>query len=246
MAYCLICERSRDGQGPRLNKTYVNVAAQSRLIGNLEESLADYLAREPNSPWLDPNFNEFLIEVPEPLYRDIQDGDFILFHDGFSNLPLWQQQNTTTGDALVLGSHSDPENAQTFFTADQPLPDDRFILRIYDKDPVTDGTAVNLVSEDFLEDKTETVVERFVRLFQEDNTPVNRNVIDRIFINNYWLELRWGSSDNISAGVSRLFVTRDQTGNGELSSDAGYQVLGPAGEKSYQWTVYTRALQLRG
>ncbi|MGI9490493.1 MAG: hypothetical protein ACR2RF_32290 [Geminicoccaceae bacterium] len=247
MAYCLICERQRANQGPRENKTYVNVAPQSRIIGSTDETLDQYQAREPDSVWFDPGNNEFLIEISKTLYNDIQSGTFPLLHDGYSNLPVWQQQNTISGDALSLGSYDNPEDSNSAFVVDRALPDDRFILRIYDKDPVTDGTAVNIGSEEFLEDKTTTTVERFLRLFQADETPVNRNVADdRLFIDGAWLDLDWGSSDGLGAGVARFFSSVEFTGEGTFSSDAGYQVLGPTDETRYTWTVYTKTLNVVG
>lgn len=244
MAYCLVCQRERENQGPRENRNYKNVAIQGRIIGNTDETLAQYLAREPDSVYGDPTNDEWLIEIAQALYEDIQSGTFPLFHDGFSNLPVWQQQNTTTGDALSLGSYADPEDSTTTFTEGTPLEDDRFVLRVYDKDPVADGTAVNIGSEEFFEDTVNTTVERFFRLFDKDENPINRNAAnDRLFIDGYWLDIDWGSSDNLSAGVARVFVSIEATAQTAFNSDSGYRVLGPDGETSYSWIVYTKTLR---
>ncbi len=244
MAYCLVCQRSRENQGPRLNRTYVNVATQQRQFGKTTETLAQYLAREPDSVYADPENNEFLIEIAESFYFDIQDGTFPLFYDGFNNLPYWQQQNDSTGAPLSLGSYEDPENSSTTFTEGTALEDDRFVLRIYDKDPVANGDAVNIGEEEFFEDKVDTSVERFFRLFDKDENPINRNAAnDRLFISGYWLDIDWGSSDGLSAGVARFFVDREVTADTEFASDSGYRVLGPDGATSYKWTVYTKTIR---
>ena len=246
MAYCLVCERQRENQDARENKTYVNVAVQARTIGNTDESLAQYQAREPTSVWFDPQNNEFLIEILQTFYQEIIDGTFPLFHDGFGNLPYWQQQNDTTGDALSLGSYDDPEDSGTSFVVDRQLEDTRFVLRVYDKDPVADNTAVSVDSEDFDEDKINTTVERFLRLFQEDGTTgINRNVEnDKITVDGRLLDIDWGSSDGLSAGVARIFFSIEFTGTGTFNSDAGYRVLGPTDNQGYTWLVYTKTLNV--
>ncbi len=244
MAYCLVCERDRENQGPRENRTYKNVVARSQLVGLTGESLAEYLAREPDTVWADPQNNEFLIEIAESLFNDIQSGNFPLFYDGFNNLPYWQQQNAATGAALSLGSYADPEDDTSTFTEGTALEDDRFVLRVYDKDPVADGSAVNIGSEEFFEDSVNTTVERFFRLFDKDENPINRNAAnDRLFISGYWLDIDWGSSDNLSAGVARFFVSQEVTADSRFASDAGYRVLGPDGGTSYEWIVYTKTLR---
>ena len=244
MAYCLVCERDRENQGPRENRTYVDVAIEARIIGNTNETLAQYQAREPDSVYFDPQNDEFLIEIAESFFNDIQSGAEPLFHDGFLNLPLWQQENATTGDPLSLGSYSDPEDRLSTFQPNVSLPDDRFVLRVYDKDPVADGTAVNIGSEEFFEDSVNTTVERFWRLFDKDENPINRNAAnDRLLIDGYWLDIDWGSSDSLSAGVARFFVSVEATAQTEFKSDAGYRVLGPDQETSYSWIVYTKTLR---
>lgn len=244
MAYCLVCQRERENQGPRENRNYKNVASSSRVLGSTTESLSAYQAREPGSEYFDPQNNEWVIEIAQTLYEDIQSGVFELYHDNFRNLPVWQQQNTTSGDALSLGSYADPEDAGTTFTEGTPLEDDRFVLRVYDKDPVADGSAVNIGSEEFFEDKTNTTVERFFRLFDKDENPINRNAAnDRLFIDGYWLDLDWGSSDSLSAGVARFFVNREVTADTSFNSDSGYRVLGPGDETNYRWTVYTKTIR---
>lgn len=248
MAYCLVCERQRENQDARENKTYVNVAAQARIIGGTTESLAQYQAREPSSVWFDPQNNEFLIEILETFYQEIVDGTFPLFHDGFSNLPYWQQQNDTSGDVLSLGSYDNPEDSGTPFVVDRQLEDTRFVLRVYDKDPVNDGTAVNVEDEEFDEDKVNTTVERFLRLFQEDGTtPINRNVAnDKITVDGRLLDLDWGSSAEpaVGSGVARVFFNIENTGTGNFNSDTGYRILGPTDEQNYIWRVYTKTLNV--
>lgn len=244
MAYCLVCQRSRENQGPRENRTYVNVATQQLQVGLTSETLADYQAREPDSVYFDPANNEFLIEILESLFQDIQNGSFPLFYDGFNNLPYWQQQNATTGAALSLGSYADPEDSSSTFTEGTALEDDRFVLKVYDKDPVADGSAVHLASEEFFENKNDTSVERFLRLFNKDEDPINRNAAnDRLFINGYWLDLDWGSSDNLSAGVARIFISQEFTADTSFDSDSGYRIVGPNQETNYQWIVYTKTLR---
>ena len=244
MAYCLVCQRSRENQGPRQNRTYVNVASQGRVIGTTSETLAQYQAREPDAVWFDPENNEYLIEITLDQYEQIIDGTFELFYDNLGNLPYWQQQFDTTGAALSLGSYEDPQDSNTTFTVDQALPDDRFVLRVYDKDPVADGSAVNIGSEEFFEDTVNTTVERFFQLFDKDEQPINRNAAnDRLLIDGYYLDLDWGSSDNLSAGVARFFVNREVASESRLTSDTGYRILGPDSVIVYTWTVYTKTIR---
>ncbi len=248
MAYCVVCLREKDNCGPRSNKTYVQVVNQARLIGNENETLDQYFAREPNSVWLDPTNNEYLIEIPKSLYDSIRDGTYPLFHDGYSNLPVWQQETDTSGSAASFGSFEDPENSASTFTVDVELPDDRFILRVWDKDPGQDGTAVNIHTEDIDENPANPGVERFFRLYFDDGTEVNRNVQnDKVEVDGRSLSLDWGTSAEpaLTPGVAKIIVWNEYTGSGAINSDGQYRLLGPNDEVGYFWTVYTNHVYIR-
>lgn len=248
MAYCLECLRRKQRCGPLLNRDYMDVANQAREIGETGETLEQYRQRRPNERWFDPAHTSYLIEVSKETYDRYRDKTE-LFHDGLSNLPKWQQRNTTSGDPLDLGSYSDPETVSSTFNPGKELADERFVLRVYDKDPVAfPNDAKHLAHEEFSENDENPLIERFLRLFHSDDRPINRNVAnDRIVVGGVLLDLDWGSSANppLSAGVCRLFVEISETGNAQLSSDAGWRVAGPGGEKAYSWTIFTKILRVR-
>ena len=243
-----MCLREKESCGPRSNKTYVQVVNQARLIGNENETLDQYFARESNSVWLDPGENEYLIEVPKSVYDSIRDGTYPLFHDGYSNLPIWQQETDTSGSAASFGSFEDPEDKNSTFTRDQELPDDRFILRVWDEDPGQDGSAVNIHSEEVDEDRANPGIERYFKLYFADGTEVNRNVQnDKVNVDGRSLSLDWGTSADpaLSPGVAKFVIWNEFTGTGAINSDGQYRLLGPNDESGYFWTAYTNHVYMR-
>lgn len=255
MAKCLICERVRPNMGRNQNQTYVNVAVNKRELGNSNETLAQFQDREPSAAWFDPGYNEFAIEISADFYRDVgveAGAVFPLYHDGRLNQPRFQQQNTTTGDALALGSYADPTDAGTAFTADQELPDDRFLIRIYDDDPITNPSANILEFEEFTADPTGVtkIAERFIRVFDASDTPLNTNAADqRVQIGDKLVDFDFGSAADpaLPAGIARFFIdiSQDSPGNiGTFTSNGRYKVITSSGQDFYQWRKYTKVIPL--
>ena len=248
MAYCVVCLREKESCGPRSNRTYVQVVNQARQIGNENETLDQYFLREPNSVWLDAENNEYLIEVSKDTYDTIRSDRSELFHDGYSNLPRWQQETDTSGDAQSFGSFEDPESSASTFTKDQELKDDRFILRVWDKDPGQNQDAVNIHQEELDETRSNPGVDRYFRLYQDDGTEVNRNVgNDKVNVDGRSLNLDWGTSADpqLTPGVAKIVVWNEFTGSGVINSDSQYRLLGPNDETGYFWTVYTINVYIR-
>lgn len=237
------------------NQTYVNVIVNKRVLGKSTETLAEFQIREPTAIWFNPAENEFAIEVSVEEFNDfgVESGSVIpLFHDGRLNLPRFQQQNTTTGDVLSKGSYADPTDDQTLFTVDQEIPDDRFRVRIYLEDPVANPLAEVLEDEEFTADPTGsvTLAERFVRLFDFDDSPVNTNANNqRTEIGGKLVDFDFGSSatPSLPAGVARFFVDIAETseGNtGNFPSNGRYKIVTPSNRDFYQWRKYSKVLKL--
>ena len=255
VAKCLICERLRPGMGRNQNRTFVNVAVGKRELGRSTETLAQFQLREPNAVWFDPAFNEFAIEISPDFFRDVgveAGAVFPLFHDGRFNQPIWQQQNTTTGDILALGSYANPEDDVSAFTLDDPLEDDRFLVRIYDDDPVANPSANLLEFEEFTADPTGTVktAERFIRVFRADGTPLNTNAADqRTEVGSKLIDFDFGSAANppLSAGVARFFVDIADSSPGVVGtfgSNHRYKIITPSGLDFYQWRKFSKVVPL--
>lgn len=245
MAYCLVVERSRPEMGRNQDKTYVNVVLRRQLVGGQTQTLAQWVAANPGHPWNDSQFGEFVIEITETEFNNFGNQEFPFFHDGQGNNPKWQQRNSGTGATAELGSWTDPVDDTSVWQADTEIPDDRWIVRIYNLDPVAQPSATHLASEEFDEGAAGATVTRFIRLFRFDDTPSNTNAANqRTEIGGKLIDFDFGSSDALSAGVARIQFGIDVPGRGEWFSNHRYRIVGPGGEKSYVWQVFGKALRI--
>ena len=169
MAWVAIIERQRIGCGRDQNKTYENVVASVRSIATDANT---FVAQNPTHPWSDPGFKEFIVDITDEQGEDVRSGVNPLFVDGLGSLPRWQQETEGSGSTYAPGSFADPEDDQSVFTADVALPDDRWIVRLYDNDPGTTG--VHVGSLDFEEGTGDQTI--YMKLFSSDDVPSATNV----------------------------------------------------------------------
>jgi hypothetical protein len=247
MVECVVVERLRPNMGRNQNKTYVNVVVDARQF-SIGTTLADWLAANPGHPWNDLGFNEFVVEVTLAEYNDfIAIGDDPpvnpLFHGPLANVlnePRWQQQNEGSGSVKALGSFADPESALSAFTVDVPLPDDRWIVRVY---TASDRTG-QVSAEEFDEGAAGATVERFIGLFNSDDTENTTNAGNqRTEIGGKLIDFDFGSSDGLPGGVARLQLAIDRAGRGDFFSNHRYRVLTLTGE-DYSWAVFGKKIEV--
>ena len=235
-AYCVIVERVRTNQGRNKNQDYVNVLASQRALNGVS-TVAEWLLANPGHPWNDSQLNEFIVEVTLAEFNAINDGTNPLFHDGNGNLPRWQQQTAGSGSAKAFGSFADPTNDASTFTLDVPLEDTRWIVRIYDGDPLTSG--IHVATEEFDEAAAGTTVSRNLRLFNSDDTPSGTNA------QNQRTEIGGKLMDfDFTSGIAPFNVAVDRAGTGFFPSNSRYRVIGPSGEKEYIWQVFGKTIEV--
>ena len=209
--------------GRDLDKTYVHIIQSARTHSGTFQELLQL------APWNDPQVNVYAVEITKPEFNAIQNGSFPLTW-GKANLPKWQWNGTERG------SWSDAEDDQSTWQTNTPIPDDRWIVKIYDRDP-GDPQVVHLGIEELDEDPIN--VTRFLKLFNPDDSPNNTNAQDQKIV--------MGDRQMIfsfSGGEATFEVARDKIGNVKLSTDHRYRVVGPTGEMSYLARVFGRVLRV--
>lgn len=206
------------------NKSYVQVLQGARTFGGTFAELLNL------APWNDPTSNDYAIEITQAEHTAILNGSFPLTW-GTPNLPKWQW-NTVTSER---GSWSDPEDNTSTWQLNVPIPDDRWIVRIYDIDP-TNPAAVHLASEELDEDVTDVV--RFLKLFNSDDTPNGTNAQNqKTSIAGHRMIF------DFTAGVTSFSISRTRVGIIDFPTNHEYRVMGPGGEASYVAQIFGRILR---
>jgi hypothetical protein len=208
----------------------VNVVGSIR---NISVDAATFVAQNPTHPWSDPGFREFIVDIPTNEAEAIQSGATTLFNDGRGNLPKWQQETDGSASTYSRGSFADPTDDQTAFTADLALPDDRWILRLYDADPGTTG--VHVGSLDFDEATGDQTI--WMKLFDQDDVPSTTNaqnqktpIAGKLMIFDF------------TNGVTTFGVSTATVGTIRFSSDARYRAIHPSNEAFIEYRIFGRVL----
>jgi hypothetical protein len=165
------------------------------------------------------------------------------------NQPKWQQQAGNTGSTANLGNYADPTDVQSTFTSGIQLIDDRFILRVYDDDPVENPSAIHIGSEEFDETPTpQNIVTRYIRAFSELDVPRTWNMADsRTDVGGKLMDFDWGSSHSpsLNPGVSSFKVDIQRTGTIWFNSNHQYRFFGPndGAPNYYRAMIYGKILR---
>lgn len=237
-AWVVVCERARPNQGRNRNLTYVNVLFQTRRLDGVA-SLSEWLTNNAGHPWTDPTFNEFVIEITEAEFNQFQAEEFPFFHDGRTNKPKMQQQFATSGAPKSLGAFADPTDAGNVFTVGAVLQDQRWIVRIYDEDPVMFPSANHIGHDEFDESETSALAIRYLRLFDENDVPSSTNA------QNQRAEIGGKLMDfDFFNGVASFQVDLSRAGEGIFPSNHQYRIVGPNGEDAYTWRIYGKVLRV--
>lgn len=225
-AFVAVIERQRGGCSRNQDLTYVHVVKNyDRLPGT---DLAAWITAHPTHPWNDTQFSEYVVELDTEAEYDTL-AALGVNHQGRQNLPRWQQQAGNTGSTKALGNYADPTDDQTTFTVGSNIPDDRFILRFYDDDPVAEPAAVQIGKEEF-DETAATVTTRYIRLFDPTDTPINTNAGNqRTQVGPNLMDFDFGSSHtpSLSAGVTSFGVDISKTGNLYFRDNHRYRVFVP-------------------
>ena len=222
--FSIVQKISQRPNGRDLNKTYVHVIHGARTFGGTFQELL-LLA-----PWNDPTSNSYVIEITEAEHVAIQNDSFPLTW-GVGSLPKWQW-NTVVSER---GSWIDPEDDTSTWQLNVPIPDDRWIVRIYDRTP-GHPQAIQLGREELDEDPVNVV--RFLKLFNPDDTPNSTNEQDQ--------KTEIGGKLMIfdfANGEAQFDVARDQVGQVNFGTNHRYRIVGPAGEENYTAVIYGRVLR---
>lgn len=206
------------------DKAYVHVIGGARTFGGTFEELLQL------APWNDPDYNDYAVEITEAEHQAIQNGFFPLTW-GTASLPKWQWNGSERG------SWSDPEDEGSMWRSGVPISDDRWIVKIYDKEPSA-PSAVHVAADEFVEGDGDMT--RYVKLFNSDGTASKTNAQDqRVNIAGRRMVF------DFTRGVTTLQVSCDQEGQIDFLTDHQYRVVGPNGENSYIATVCTRVLRVK-
>lgn len=225
-----VCRRLVPNCSRQSDDTYVNV------VWEVRRSSATWEQIEQHPVWSNPAENEFAIQLTEAEYNALNSQDLI-FYDGNSNLPKWQQQTATTGDTKAFGNFATPTNAGSAFTVGTPLPDDRLIVRLYNGNPGSGGT--HIAAEDLDEELVTGFVTRHLKLFSAADVASTTNAQNqKVLIGGRQMIF------DFTAGVSTVQVSTRGPGVIEFPSNHSYRVVGPGGEKRVLWTVYGRTLHV--
>lgn len=238
MTWVAIVERQRSGCSRNQDKVYEHVISSVR---QLKVDAGTYVSQNPSHPWADPLFREFIVDIPDQTAADIQNGTTPLFYDRFGNEPRWQQETDGSGSTFAPGSFSDPLDHNSAFAASTPLPDDRWIVRLYDGDPLAAGQHIAALGLDEGQEQgpVPDQYEVHMRLFNADDTPSGTNaqnaktqIADKLFIFDF------------ANGVTTFGIVTTAAGQILFPSGREYRVLGPAGEKEVTFTIYGRSLSV--
>ena len=237
--YAAVISRVLTEMGRRKNQTYVQVWTGVKFMDVKEANLSEWLANNPNHQWNNPGYNEFLVEITKEQFEDVRSGKNPLAHDGWANLPRWQQQHDPSGAAQSFGSWVDPTLLTSTWQPDVPIPDDRWLLRVYIGDPTSGGTHVadeQFAQYEGTQNTTGTFHLRYIRLFKPDDTPLNYNPQNpaEFPIGNalYYVDF--------TNGIGTLEIGTDYSGECIIPSDGSYKHIGPNNETRYCTMVYKR------
>ena len=231
MPWVAIVEREKAGCGRNRDKTYINVVSSVRQIS---ESASNFVTNSPDHPWADDAFREFIVDITDQQAEDIRDGTNPLTW-GVSSLPRWQQRNDDSGSIYEPGSWADPEDNQSVWSTDT-IPDDRWIVRLYDGDPGASG--VHIGSLDLDEDSFAGERTIYLKLYNQNDAPTTTNAQDQkteiagklmIF--------------DFTSGVTTFGIKTDTVGEVRFPSNHAYRVIGPAGEESVLFRIFGRSLR---
>ncbi len=225
-SFFVVVQKSYPNAGRDLDLTYVNVLTGARSDGR------DFANVILLAPWNDSQHTEFIVEITQQEFDDIESGVNPLFHDNRSNQPRWQQQNTGSGSVKDIGSWSDPTDEYSTWQSLIRVPDDRWILRTYDADPL--GAGVQIASAQVEEGQSPLF---FLRLFDENDVPSNTNIQNQLTtVGNNRMICDW------TAGITTFGVVTTNSGEATFPSDHFYRMIGPAGEKEFKVEVFGRNL----
>lgn len=244
--YVAVIERQRGGCSRNQNLTYVDVVKGFDILPGAD--LAAWITAHPTHPWNDTQFEDYVVELDNEAEYDTLTA-LGVDHAGLDNLPRWQQQAGNTGSTKALGSYADPTDDQTTFTEGNNIPDDRFILRMYDDDPVAEPSAVHIGTEEF-DETADTVVTRYIQLFDQDDDAITTNAGNqRTEISGNLMDFDFGSSHapSLSAGVTSFGVDISAGGNLWFRDDRRWRVFVPddgSPSGAYHAQIFTKVLRV--
>lgn len=231
MPHVAIVERLLSGMGRNQNLTYVRVVTNTRALA---VDAATFVSQNPTHPWADPVFREFIVDLTDQEAADIEDGTNPLTWN-VGNQPRWQQETDGSGSTKSFGSFADPESAASAFTADVPVPDDRFIVRLYDGDPLGAGVHIASLDLDEGQDAGRKVIN--LRLFSQNDVPSGTNAQNQLTEIAGKLMIF-----DFTAGITTFGVNTNLTGSVSFPSNHQYRVLGPGGEIQVNFRVFGTTL----
>jgi hypothetical protein len=233
VTFFALCRRDYPNAGPDRDKTYKNV------LSSVRQSSATQAQILQNAKWGNPAENEYVIWLTEQQFNDFNSGINPLYHDGIPSLPRWQNENAptlaNTAGTTDLGSFADPENDGSVFTTDQPLQDDRWIVRIYDGPP--QGAGVHIAEEGIDEDTGGGQVVRYLKLFNKDDVASTTNASNQqVDIGGRLMIF------DFTNGVTTFNVETTRAGAIYFPSNHRYRLIGPASENYVKWQIFGRTL----
>lgn len=225
MAFFLVVQKLYEQAGRDRRLVYINVVTSIRTSSRTFDELLQI------APWNDPTHTEFIVETTQQRFQQFQDGRLFLFHDGQRNEPRFQHNQTLNEE----GSWLDPTDDTTTWRVNVPIPDDRFIVRIF-APPDTHVARMDLDENTGPASQDLQIMQ--LRLFEANGTPSTTNaqnqrteIAGRLMIFDF------------TAGVTDFFIDRTAVGRVTFPSNERFRLDGPNGEKEFVSNVFGRSLR---
>ena len=246
--YVAIVKRIRTDCGRAKQAAYVHVVDGYQQMNGFD-SLDDWIDANPTHPWLNPNYDEYAVEI----FTLAEYESLItigLWYDNFRNLPIWQQKAGVTGSTRDFGSYADPGDVFSVFTSNVQVNDSRLIFRVYDADPVTNPTTAVHIGEENLNEVAATTRTRYIKKTNAKDNAIGDNTVQRLEVGDKFMRLLFGTSHvpSLPADVATFEVDVSKSGLNIFRSDYKFRFIGPdeGFPTHYAAKVYGNTLRLPG
>lgn len=220
-----IVRKQLEGCGRDSDRTYSNVVVGVQSSPATREQIVEH------PEWSKPDAPEFAVILTPEQFSDLQTFD-AKFHHDHANLPRYQQREARNGADAVLGSHLDPTDPGSFFSPGESLPDDRYVVKVFDED--------GQLSRESLNQRTiGSFVPRHIQIFDGDQ-PADFQGKQLVSISGKQLLL-----DFEPGAIAEILISTERAGEVHFSSDSRFRVMGVQGEGSIIWQVFGRTLNVR-
>lgn len=240
------------GCGPLEDQTWLNIVTDTRVVPKGPNDSGLFADMVASGPYADPGHFEFAVQISEAQHFQFQGDQIPKRHDGFANLPMWQQRVAWLGGARVaaeFGSFADPRSlASAWRDYPTPIDDPRDIVRVYSGVPDPDDASVNHIASADLDQGSGRQVFYITVFNPSDVRRAGFNQVDRkTTISGVPFIFDFGSTHTppLDGGMSSFGVQTNDIGDALLATNGMMRVVGPSGERDFRARVWGRDLPIR-